>query len=185
MKDQPVYNVKGEVEVTVRGQDALPPWQRRIIRDALNNGEDASQDLKFGCRIALDVNEAFENLEGVFTLNPKAKAQFGKNAQGLPYLTVGIINRSSGEKLRLHWEGDAVPRRMIQVAVKHDEGLAVRTAKVKLDLSRAQIWQLGAKDGRVRKDDRTRHDTNSTGLPYSRPVRRTHRRMCRDDLKNL
>lgn len=172
----------GTVPFKIKGQEAKPKWERDILQKVLQDGFGASNQLRFVCRIATDANENFSRVElsdgRVFTLNPKGKAQFGRNSSGRAFLTVGVIEESTGERYRLHWEGDNVPRKMQEVAVKHDEGRTVRPTTVRLNMAHAKVWKLGKKS-----DTRKRHDVARTGQPYPRKPQRTHSRLCSADLQ--
>ena len=173
----------GHVAVKVKGQDARPRWEQNLLRKALIEGVGGDQELRFTCRIAQDVNETFERVDlpdGThLTLNPKAKAQFGRNKDGQAYLTVGVTWSGNGLAYRLRWVGDKVPRKMQEVAVKHDEGRAVRPVAIALDFADANIAPV-------------RHDVKADGTraPRRTPAktgphlttRRTHARLCATDL---
>lgn len=177
--------IRGNVVVAVKGQNARAKWEQKLMQKALDEGMGAAQELRFVCRIAQDANEAFEIIEdangNVWTINPKAKAQFGRNQKGLAYLTVGLINEATDERVRLTWEGDAVPSKMKEVAVKHDEGKRVGATRIRLRLEDA--------DSKIIRDRRTEEDKR-VGREYARSVRsgersstpRNHGRLCRDDL---
>lgn len=178
--DEKVIRFEGFIPFPIKGQEARNKWEQQALQRGIENGMGASQQLRFVCRIATDANEVFsilETSEGVFMLNPKSKAQFGRNANGNAYLTVGLVGET-GERYRLQWEGDAVPSKMKEVAVKHDEGKKVRAVTVRLDLSKAQVWKLGETAPRKR----TRNDVTADGKPYPRPQRRNHDRLCSADL---
>lgn len=91
------------------------------------------------------------------------------------------MHESTGDRYRLHWEGDAVPHRMKEVAVAHDEGKKVRAVTIKLNLADAKVWKLGEKTRR-NTDRRSNHDTDKYGIRYPRPRRRSHNRLCASDL---
>lgn len=177
--------IRGNVTVAVKGQPARARWEQKLMQKGMDEGMGASQELRFVCRIAQDANEAFEIIEdaegNVWTINPKAKAQFGRNSRGLAYLTVGLINEATDERVRLTWEGDAVPSKMKEVAVKHDEGKRVAATRIRLRLQDA--------DRKVLHDRRT-DEEKQAGREYIRSVRagertatpRNHGRLCRDDL---
>jgi len=177
---------RGKVTLKVPRHEALPKWQQNALATAIKDGKGASNDLRFTCLIANVANEAFEHLvlpDGErLTLNPKAKAQFGRNHQGNAFLTVGLV-RESGERIRLHWEGEAVPQAAKVAAVKHDSGKLVQAKDITFDLSKATVWKLGEKGGVKRNDRRKNHDTNKTGKPYARKPRRNHDRLCSTDLR--
>jgi hypothetical protein len=174
----------GHVDVQIKGQEARPKWERKLLSEALTNGHGASNELRFACRIAQDADAAFEEIEledgTKLTLNPKGKAQFGRNKQGQPFLTVGVIWSGNGQSYRLQWVGDKVPLKMQQVAVAHDEGRKVSSTRVRLKLDAASFTPV-------------RHDTKADGTLLPRPKRayrklsergpgRTFARLCAEDL---
>lgn len=133
----------GRVVVTVKPQEARPRWERNLLAKAFDEGKGADQELRFTCRIAQDANRAFDSFKDAdgneWVRNPKAAAQFGRNAAGLAYLTVGVINTATDERVRLTWEGENVPYSMQETAVKHDEGKRVGTKRIGLNLSDAKV----------------------------------------------
>lgn len=178
--------LSGTVDIRVDGVEALPDWQQAALKAAMDTGMMAPQKLRFACAIARAANETFETLhvnDARFVLNPAAKAQFGRNAENKAYLTVGVIDTDNRERYRLHWEGPtAIPRQMVEVAVRHDEGQRVPTVVIPIRLEDANIWKLGEKSGRKQHDPRKNHDTGPDGEPYPRLPRRHHRRSCMKDL---
>lgn len=176
--------VTGKIGINIKGQEALNRWQREALKNYLDGGRGAAQELRFTCRIAQDVNEAFEKVGlddgSTLTLNPKGKAQFGRNAKGNPYLTVGVIWDGDGAPYRVHWEGAAVPLKMQRTAVRHDEGKKVARTQVSVDLSKATITPV-------------RHDLQHDGTKAPRKPAKTgpkltrrsrnHDRLCRADLE--
>ncbi|GLU88892.1 hypothetical protein [Agromyces sp. NBRC 114283] len=176
-----IKNLSGYVRVRIKPQEARPRWMQKALQKALEGGQGAPNELRFACRIAQDVNDTFESVElgdgTKLTLNPKGKAQFGRNAKGHPYLTVGVIWSENGAPYRLHWEAEGVPLKMQQVAVKHDEGRKVGATTVALKFSDAVVA-------------RVRHDLDKKGRALPRkPHRggssyppRSHDRICAADL---
>jgi hypothetical protein len=136
-------NITGVIRFKVAGQAAMPKWQQTALRDALANAAAPPESLRFQCRIATDARAAFSliQLEGGNTLklHPKAMPQFGKNHDGLPYLTATMLYSVDGQAYSFRWVGDAVPTLMQEVAVKHDKGLAVKPVSIVLQLGAAQI----------------------------------------------
>lgn len=134
---------KGIVRFKVAGQKALPKWAQQAITNALNAAEAPPESLRFQCRIATDAKLNFERVElgsgETLTLNKRGNPQFGKNRDGLPYLTVTVVYSGDGESYRLRWIGDAVPPKMQSVAVKHDQGLSVAPVVIGLNLARAEV----------------------------------------------
>lgn len=181
---------EGVLDVDIEAQQIVTRAQRRLIHDAFGDGVDVAQEVRFACRIATDVNKAIEN--GIefdngktFVPNPKARAQFGKNKRGKPYLTFGLVDVDSGERFTLTWEGAAVPLSMVRAAIAHDEGRNVKASTVELPFESAKVHETGNKYGRKKPDPRPNHDTDADGNPYPRPKRRQHSRMCRSDLDTL
>ena len=185
----PTFN--GIVRFKVAGQKALSKWAQQAIANALSVQESPPEALRFQCRIATDARENFAEVKlkdgGVLTLHPKSNPQFGKNHEGKVYLTVTVVYSITGETYRLRWIGPAVPPKMIDVAVKHDQGLAVKPAMVGLDLSKAEVTPTYKVGGGGRKHRSTRNykaeyarrkpgagvEGGVSGRP--RPVRNCHR----------
>lgn len=134
---------EGIVRFKVAGQKALPKWAQQAITNALAVQEAPPEALRFQCRIATDAKENFADVKldngERLALSAKGSPQFGKNSDGLPYLTVTVIYSGDGESYRLRWIGNAVPPKMQEVAVMHDKGLAVRATTVGLDLAKAEV----------------------------------------------
>src|SRR5690606_676826 len=126
----------------VKGQEQRPKWEQAVFQKALAEGV-AENGLRFQCRIAQDANEAFKSIEiggETWVVNERLKAQCGRNQKGLPYLTVGIVNAQDPERrYRLTWEGDGIPAKMVEVAVKHDSGKKVAATRIDLKLQDAVI----------------------------------------------
>lgn len=171
--------LSGAIKVKVQGQPARPKWEQEALSRALKDGMGAINGLRFQCRIAQDANEAFaKSLQHPFVPNPRSKAQFGRNSAGLAFLTVGITNIESGVNIQLHWEGDSIPRSMVEVAVKHDEGRRVGAKTISLDLAKAQAWVLGEKGGH-------KPAAEPHGRPRIERGPRKHNRLCSEDLTRL
>lgn len=133
----------GRIRFQVQGQTALPKWQQTALRDALARNDSPPEELRFQCRMATDARDNFalitpDNGE-TLRLHYKAQPQFGKNREGLAYLTVTMVYSGDGQSYCLKWVGDAVPRKMQEIAVKHDQGLSVRPCTIALDLAAAEI----------------------------------------------
>lgn len=183
-----------QIEVPVQAH-RLTPHQQAVVRRAI--AQDTPQELRFRCLVAEAVNDAFGGTgkpeeyadiqigDRLFRLNPKAKAQFGVDHDGHPYLTVGLIDLTVADKpvrYRMTWRGDDVPHTFKRLAVAHDSGASTPTRRVRLALDTATVHILGEKDGSKRNDPRRNHDTAPDGNPYPRPPRRNHLRVCVDDL---
>ena len=175
-----VVNWEGRIRFPISSQKARPAWEQEALQAGLEKGVGAMNQLRFQCRIAQDGQEFFKSIDinGVsYTMNPKSKAQFGRsNSSGLPYLSVGLIEEGTGTRYHLHWEGDAVPLKLQQSAVSHDEGRAVKAATVLLDLSRATVTRKAQKV-QARRD----RNKDADGVRYDKRKREFHR-LCRDDI---
>lgn len=152
-----ITSLKGTVRFHVKGQEARPGWERKMLANALNNGQGAPNDLRFQCRIAQDARENFESIPipggGTLSIHQKSKPQFGRDRNGKPYLTVVLVDSRDGESYKVRWLGDAVPRKMQEVAVKHDEGKRVAATRVALRWQDAEITRSEhAVNTRGRKD---------------------------------
>lgn len=183
---------EGALDIDISAQQIATAAQRRLIHDAFGDGTDVPQEVRFACRIAIDVNEAikggleFEDGRS-FEPNPKARAQFGKNKRGLPYLTFGLIDSATAARYTLTWEGTSVPIKMVRTAIAHDEGRTVKATTVELAFDRAKVHETGNKNGKgsAKRDSRPNHDTGPDGEPYPRAPRRHHSRLCRSDLETI
>lgn len=175
----------GTVDIEIVGRAAAGRGQQVLLKDVFAQGTGATQALRFRCHVAEETNRAFTRIKinrVWYTLNPSSKAQFGRNERDNAYLTVGVVS-PDGDRLRITWEGDDVPVELQRIAVRHDLGRDVDDATVSLDLSAASVWVLGEKSGVKREDNRRNHDTGPDGLPYPRPPRRHHNRLCDADVR--
>lgn len=141
-------SLTGKIHFKVDGQEALTKWARAALADAMERNDSPPESLRFQCRIATDAqkNLAIIKLKDgeTLTLHPKSRPQFGKNIKGQAYLTATMTYSGDGENYTIKWLGDAVPREMQEVAVKHDKGLKVARTTIDLDLADAQVlpsWQ--------------------------------------------
>lgn len=184
-----ITSLTGSVRFAVKGQEARPVWERKMLANALNNGQGAPNDLRFQCRIAQDARENFERIPlpggGHLSVHPKSKPQFGRDRNGKPYLTVVLVDSRDGESYKVRWIGEAVPRKMQEVAVKHDEGKRVAATRVALRWEDAEI----VPSEHVVRDDRQRHDVDPEGKVHVRangktwsPKKRAFDRLCATDL---
>ena len=143
MTNSPITALSGVVGFKVAGQKADPKWKQTMLKEMIKLGTAPTEALRFQCRIATDARENFEKIEladgETLTLHPKARPQFGKNRDGKAFLTATMIYSGDGKSYRLSWVGESVPRKMQEVAVKHDQGLAVRAATIPLDLANAKV----------------------------------------------
>lgn len=154
-----IDQIAGTIRFKVAGQKAYPKWVQQSLKDNLAAQTTPPESLRFQCRIAQDARENFKEVAldngEKLTLHPKAKPQFGKNHKGHPYLTTTMRYSGDGKSYTVKWVGDAVPRKMQDVAVKHDKGMKVSAATVGLDLSRAIItpaWAEYRKTAQAFKD---------------------------------
>lgn len=154
-----IDNLNGKIDFRVEAQPALPKWQRIAITDALNRTDSPPKSLRFQCRIATDARTVFEEItlpDGeTLTLHDKARPQFGKDSSGHAFLTVTLKYSGDGKGYRFRWVGEAVPRKMQEVAVKHDEGRAVRAVTIPLDLEAATVvpaWKAQGRASAQRRD---------------------------------
>lgn len=135
--------LRGTVKFRIAGQEAMPKWQQTAVRNALAAEVSPPNELRFQCRIATDARENFAHVPlddgSALNLHPKSKPQFGKDRNGEPYLTVVVIHDKTGQSFRLTWRGINVPRKMQEVAVKHDKGLRVAPCVVAIKLQNAEI----------------------------------------------
>jgi hypothetical protein len=175
-------NPKGFFRLSVRGQVGLPKQQQKLLQKALDEGKGADNELRFQCRIAQDVNAAFERLDlgdgTYFTIHEKSKAQFGRDRNGEAYLTVVAYWSKNNTSYRIKWTGDAVPRRAKVIAVAHDEGRKVAPERVAFRWSAASITKVRhdlAANGEMR--DRT-PSPGGTGKKRTRKFDR----LCAADL---
>ena len=180
-----ITDLTGVIRFAIKGQEARSSWERKYLAQAINGGNGAPNDLRFQCRIAQDARENFENIDlpggGSLTIHPKSKPQFGRDSSGRAYLTVVLVDSRDGESYKVRWLGDAVPRKMQEVAVKHDEGRRVGATRVALRWEDAEIT-------RSEHVSRPRHDLDETGSTKVRAngktggPKRTHGRLCATDL---
>lgn len=176
--------LKGRVVVAVQGQSAQPAWMQNLLKKALDQGNGADQELRFTCRIAQDAKKSFSRIvtdDGEeWVLNPKAAPQFGRNGRGNAYLTLGLVHAETGARVRLTWEGDAVPPKMKEVAVKHDEGKRVGAARIALHLDDATITDIQPRtDGDRQRAQRYEAKTKR----HHAGSERRHGRLCAADLE--
>lgn len=188
----PKFDAK--IRFRIKGQEALPKWQRDAIRKGMDSPDGPPEALRFQCRIAMDAREVFERVElpdGSFlTFNDKkVRPQFGKNREGQAYLTVTLTHSATGESYRVRWLGDAVPLAMQRTAVAHDKGLKVPAKVVLLDMAKAEVTPAHVAAGNPhpsQRDNRAekarRAELRAAGvLPVSRAPRHCAR-ITDDDL---
>lgn len=180
-----VTSLNGPVRFAIKGQEARPAWERKLLANALNDGQGAPNDLRFQCRIAQDARENFADIPipggGTLSLHPRSKPQFGRDRSGNPYLTVVLVDSRDGESYKVRWAGPGVPRKMQEVAVKHDEGKRVTATRVVLRWENAEISPSDHSG--------SRHDLDKSGSVRVRangrtggPKKRSFDRLCATDL---
>lgn len=182
-----IASMKGTVRFSIKGQEARPSWERKALANAISNGQGAPNDLRFQCRIAQDARENFAEIPvpgGTLSIHQKSKPQFGRTRDGKPYLTVTLVDSRDGESYKVRWIGDAVPRKMQEVAIKHDEGRRVGAARVALRWQDAEITLSDKTDHRARHDvapsgEMRVRSNGKTGGP-KKP--RCYDRLCATDL---
>jgi hypothetical protein len=179
-----ITNMTGVIRFAVKGQQARSPWERKVLASVITNGDGAPNDLRFQCRIAQDARENFASIPvdgGELSIHQKSKPQFGRDRNGNAYLTVVLVDSRDGESYKVRWIGDAVPRKMQEVAVKHDEGKRVGATRVALRWEDAEIT-------RSEHSTRPRHDLTEEGRIRTRPngatggPKRKAGRLCATDL---
>lgn len=182
-----ITTLTGVVKFSIKGQEARPAWERKMLSNALNNGQGAPNDLRFQCRIAQDARENFASIPipgGSLSIHQKSKPQFGRDRNGNAYLTVVLVDSRDGQSYKVRWIGDAVPRKMQEVAVKHDEGKRVAATRVALR------WQDAEITPSEHVNRRGRNDLDGDGIIRVRPDGRTggpkrsrcYDRLCATDL---
>jgi hypothetical protein len=169
---------------------SLSPHMRKIYLKEM--AESTPQELRFKCIIAEATNTAFgagghsedyadfQVGKKTFRVNPKAKAQFGRNYDGTPYLTIGLIETAHPEasRYRLTWVGDSIPHVMKEMAVAHDRGDNVVSKMVPLPLDTAEL-----KISKPTVDKRPQgRETNIRKNANKGPTPRLHARICEQDL---
>jgi hypothetical protein len=184
---------RGIVKFKVKGQERLGKWQREAIRRGLDSPTGPPESLRFQCRIATDARENFERVElpdgSALTLHPRSNPQFGKNRDGLAYLTVTLTHDATGESFRVKWVGDAVPLAMQRVAVAHDEGRQVAPKTIGLNLAKAQFTPVHEANGIAHRSDRDfaseearKAELRASGVEPRRRSRRQCARLTDADL---
>ena len=147
-------SVSGIVRFKVKGQNAQPKWIQSLLAESLDRQVAPPEALRYQCRIATDANENLEVIDlpdgETLTLHYKKKSQFGKNSKGQAFLTATFVYSGDGQGYCLRWVGDAVPKKMQQVAVAHDQGKKVAPTTIALDLSKATVtpsWRINGHRG--------------------------------------
>ncbi len=185
-----ITNMTGVLRFNIKGREARLPWERKALKKAIVDGGGAPNDLRFQCQVARDAREVFKTIEipggGTLSIHQKAKPQFGRDGKGLPYLTVTLVDSRDGQSYKVRWSGEAVPRKMQELAVKHDEGRKVSATRVALRWEDAEITPSSHTDNTKRVG---RKDVGPDGEVRLRPDgtkwgTRTRRydRLCATDL---
>ena len=190
-----IPNLVGTIPFRVHGQKALSKFQQEVNARFIAMGGEMPESLRFQCRIATDARENFARIDlpdgETLTLHPKAAPQFGKNRDGHAFLTVTLKYSGDGRGYRFRWIGQNVPRKMQEVAVKHDQGKYVAATTVPLDLAAADVTPSVIVGGygnapsrapeKVREYDRARRARKAAGVPAKRGPR-SCARLTADDL---
>lgn len=140
----------GIVKFRVEGQKALPPFQQEINRRFIAMDGEMPNALRYQCRIATDARKAFESVplaDGeTLTLHHRVMPQFGwENDRGRAFLTATMVYSGDGKTYRVKWIGSKVPGKMLDVAVRHDEGKFVAATTIMLDLADAEVSAVRAR----------------------------------------
>lgn len=134
---------KGLIRFKVAGQEELPKWAQQAISNALSAAEAPPESLRFQCRIATDARENLKEIKldngETLKLHYKSAPQFGKDRSGRAYLTATMVYSGDGESYKFRWVGDSVPKKMQEVAVKHDMGKRVAATTIGLRLENAEV----------------------------------------------
>lgn len=169
----PIYHpieAQGTLTINVKAQPKREGWIQEIIDTQLRDGQGAPKSLRYQCRIALDTGAALEDFVSdlPLSINPSSKPQFGESATGLPYLSFGLVT-DSGDRIQVKWEGDDVPKKLVEAAVKHDQGKATRAFTYELDFAKAKVYEVTKKP--KNQDQRTNHK-----LPHHPSAARNYNR---------
>lgn len=175
---------EGAIDIAIEPTTAVTRAHQKALTDAWGDGSDVPQEVRFACRIAMDVNTTIA--DGVqfedgrtFVPNPQVRAQFGKNRKGLPYLTFGLLAADdSAVAYTLTWEGTSVPIAMLKAAIAHDEGVNVKAITVALPFEKANVHQT--KRGSKGKGRKVAADGVAPRRKHF-----VHSRVCRSDLEQL
>src|SRR5690606_26416384 len=77
------------------------------------------------------------------------------------YLTATMIYSGDGEAYTFRWVGNAVPKEMLKVAVKHELGKAVGATAIPLDFAKAEVSPAAkANNNQSSKTYATKHYAN-------------------------
>lgn len=184
----------GQIPFKVNGQTAIPKWMQTALADALDKADSPPESLRFQCRIATDAQKNFAlvklNNGETLSLHPNSHPQFGKNHLGQPFLTAAMTYSEDGDTYTFRWVGSAVPTAMQEIAVKHDQGKAVKATTVPLDLASAKITSTWRSNGHstppstrdyAKEEARTREIAAGKSVPTTR-AKRSCARLTIDDV---
>lgn len=184
----------GKLRFPIKGQAALPKWQRDAIKRGMESLEGPPESLRFKCRIAEDARANFADVrlaDGTHLYwNPRQRGgepQFYKDHKGLPHLTITLTD-DDGQSYSVQWVGDAVPLAMQETAVKHDMGLQVGHRVVSLDWAQASVTPVARKapvrrEGRnYRAEEASRKAQREAGVAPKTRARRVCERLTAADL---
>lgn len=183
------------IKFKVAGQQADPKWKQTMLKKMVDLGDAPTEALRYQCRIATDARENLATVEltdgETLTLHRTVQPQFGKNSEGRAFLTATMMYSGDGQGYRFQWIGDAVPRKMQEVAVKHDGGKAVRATTILLPLSDAIVtpsWKAkGARGPGISNKAHATEAGRARQAAHARakggkPAARTCHRLTADDL---
>ena len=176
---------EGIINFSVDGQPEVSKGVQAILKAQIEAGA-PPEELRFQGRFAQDARVNFKRVPLAggesLSLHPKSFPQFGKTSRGHAYLTATMIYSGDGEAYTFRWVGNAVPKEMLKVAVKHDLGKAVGATSIPLDLSKAEVTPAAkANNNQSRKTYATKYYANrDRSKEPKRP--RTCRRVVSMDL---
>lgn len=126
----------------VPGQAGLTRAQQAILKRAVDAGLVDNRSVQEGCRMATDAADAARKITingKVFHLNANGRARFGKDHTDNPFLTLSLIEDETDLRYKFKWSGNAIPKRMIKVAVDHDLGKTVKATDFELNFADAEV----------------------------------------------
>lgn len=174
----------GALRFHVPGQSGLTRAQQAILKSAVEAGLADSRSVQGGCRMASDVMQAARELtiEGKqFHLNANGRALFGKNrTTDEPFLTLCLIEDATDLRYKFTWSGDAIPTKMVKVAVDHDLGKTVKPMDFELPFADAAVTVTEYVPGRNAQQPRA-----EDGVPAPAPKSRNYGRCRREDVTKI
>lgn len=155
--------LEGLIKLKIAPQSARSRWEQKMFEKVLGDGTDIDPSLIWGCHIAKDVNDSFPELQKAIgyglLANPHSPARFyTEKRSGLRTLTWGALDPVSGDRYKITFRGEAVPKKLRDIAMAHDRGKPTRAATVALDLSKAEVSLVKYERS---PDPRTRHDVDA------------------------